>query len=166
VSDGVVGATFFLSNNISVCVISGIKLQSLLAMDEADFTCIYPMPSLLQYKTTSSSHIAGIYCGVAGWTTDEVRTAVISACLPTLRPLMQYSLPLFRSLSSTIKSIEFSGHAGTSSDESYMLSQKERDVFQRLPESTDGQIGARVPAKSKFVSATVMPVDPERGDRF
>jgi len=34
-------------------------------MDEADFTCIYPMPSPLQHKTTSTSHIAGIYCGVA-----------------------------------------------------------------------------------------------------
>lgn len=165
-SDRVIGATFCLSNNISVCVKSGIKLHFLLAMDEADFICIYPMPSPLQHKTTSSSHIAGSYCGVVGWTTDEVRTAVISACLPTLRPLVKYSLPLFTSLSSTIKSCEFSGHAATSSDESYMPSQKERDVFQRLPESTDGHMGARVPAKSKFVSATRMQVDPERGDRF
>jgi len=44
---------------------SGIKLHFLLAMDEADFICIYPMPSPLQYKTTSTSHIAGIYRGVA-----------------------------------------------------------------------------------------------------
>ncbi len=103
---------------------------------------------------------------VSLWTTDEVHTAVISACLPTLRPLVQYSLSVSRSLSSTIKSYEISGHAGTSSDESYMLSQKERDVFQLLPESKDGHRGAREPAKSKFVSAMVMQVGPERGDRF
>lgn len=165
-SDRVIGATFCLSNNISVCVISGIKRHFLLAMDEADFTCIYPIPSPLQHKTTSSSHFAGSYCGVVIWTTADLHTAVISACLPTLRPLVQYTTPIFTSINSTIKSIEFSGHAAKGSDESYMLSHKERDVFQLLPESTDGHTGAREPANSKFVSATVIQVGPERGDRF
>lgn len=47
-----------------------------------------------------------------------------------------------------------------------MLHQKERDVFQRLPESMDEHMEARESAKSKTVGATVVQVDPERGDRF
>jgi hypothetical protein len=125
------------------------------------------IPCPLHYNTKLlAPHISQGSTAVSLWTIDEVHTAVISACLPSLRPLVQYTTPIFTSINSTIKSIEFSGHAATSSDESYMLSQKERDVFQRLSDSTDGHMGAREPAKSKFVSATVMQVDPERGDGF
>ena len=149
-----------LTDSGSVCVLSGIRLKFLLAMDEVDFTCRYIFP-LRRQRHVINSHLVGSYCGVGVWSVVEVNTAVISACLPTLHPLVQHVLPLFTSLGPTIQSFRFSGHAATSSNDTHMLNQKESNVFHRLPDLTDGHMIAPAPAKSKFVNATVKQVDPK-----
>ena len=153
-----------LTDNGSVCVLSGIRLKFLLAMDEVYITCMYNFP-ILRQRHDINSHLVGSYCGVGVWSVVEVNTAVISACLPTLRPLVQHVLPLFTSLGSTIKSFGFSGHATTSSNDTHMLNQKGSNVFHHLPDLTEGHM-APAPGKSKFVNATVKQVDPERGEEY
>ena len=156
-----------LTANGSVCVLNGIRLKFLLAMDGVDITCTYIFP-ILRQRHDINSHLVGSYCGVGMWSDIEVNTAVmvntavISACLPTLCPLV----PLFTSLGSTNKSFGFSGHAATSSNDIHMLNQKENNVFHRLHDLTEGHMMAPAPAESKFVNATVKQVDPERGEEY
>ena len=150
---------------MAACVLSSVRLKFLLAMDEVDSTCMYIFP-LRRQRHVINSHLVRSYCGVEVWSVVKVNTAVISACPPTLRPLVQHVLPLFTSLGSTIKSFRFSGHTATSSNDTHMLSQKESNVFHRLPDLTEGRMMAPAPAKSKFVNATVKQVDPERGEEY
>jgi len=75
------------------------------------------------------------YVGVGLWTAVEIDVAVISACLPTLRPVLGYLIPSFfreiipgtaKDKSSNILSNNFSAHGGTNWSHG--------EEFQRLPE--------------------------------
>ena len=48
---------------------------------------------------------AGGYYNVGTWSLIELDAAIISACLPTLRPLFQSSVPKLRSLATPVKEI-------------------------------------------------------------
>ena len=65
-----------------VCVSSGIRLFFLMGLNQQDFTWNY--------------------CGVNIWSIIEVTMAVISGCLPTLRPVTQAILHYLRTLISSI----------------------------------------------------------------
>ncbi|MCJ1261267.1 hypothetical protein MMC22_001131 [Lobaria immixta] len=117
-----------------VCVVSGVRLYFLLALDQND--------------------ISWSYYGVAVWSVVEVNVAVISACLPTLRPLFQSVGRTLTSFGSSFsgnekrswavgvfKNFKSSGNVSTSS-------LKEGNAFQRLPEYPLGHMPKSKPGDS------------------
>ena len=72
----------------SVCIISGLRLHYLLGMNEDDVTCkACPWLPLMRFDLSLSPDT---YTNEAAWSIVELMTAVICACLPTLRPLFRY----------------------------------------------------------------------------
>ncbi|KAF4625522.1 hypothetical protein G7Y89_g12644 [Cudoniella acicularis] len=74
------------------------------------------------------------YVGVGLWTAIEINVAVISACLPTLQPVLSYIIPSF--LSKVIPSTK-SKVSNAPSKDIYLNTASNRargEEFQRLPE--------------------------------
>ena len=103
----------------------------------------------------------------------EVFTAVTCACLPTLRPVVQYIFSSLHSLiSSTIRS--YSSGLGRSAGESefqdtYILAPKSTTgVFQRLPDPQAASVSPPKPAEAGLgrFKAIKREVDAERGITF
>lgn len=100
---------------------------------------------------------------VAIWSTIEVNTAVISACLPTLRPLAKEALVMFSSLSSTINTFGFSGKSAAGPNQTYPLGLRDRNEFQSLSTSNEEYVAVLESVKADSARVTVEQVDLERG---
>lgn len=132
-----------------VCVASGIRLWSLLAMNLEDLTWSY--------------------FGVSIWTAIEINAAITCACLPTLRPALQYTLPKLISLiSSSLSSSRLRRDVERSeSKDTFVLTPKNTTgVFQRLPgPPVDNQWPLKlVKAKLGHTETASSEVDVERGN--
>ena len=92
-----------------------------------------------------------------------MNTAVVSACLPTLRPLAKEALMMFSSLGSTINTFGFSNRSAAGTNETYLLGPKDRSVFQRLSTSNEEYVAMPESVKADSAKVTVEQVDMERG---
>lgn len=89
--------------------------------------------------------------------------AVISACLPTIRPVLQLGVPIFHSLGLSSKSSRNPALDVTSSN---VLKRKEGDVFHRLPDSPQGSSVPSKPANGTHVNTIGHQIDLEGGDLY
>ena len=81
--------------------------------------------------------MAGSYTGVSIWSMIELFVAVICACLPTLRPIWQYSYTKLNSLFSSSIPSSWLGRGSRSSEskDTFILAPKSTTgIFQRLPD--------------------------------
>ena len=92
-----------------------------------------------------------------------MNTAVISACLPTLRPLAKEAVMMFSSLTSTINTFGFSSKSAAGPSRTYPLGLRDRSEFQSLSTSTEEHVAVLEPEKADSASVTVEHVDLERG---
>ena len=92
-----------------------------------------------------------------------MNTAVMSACLPTLRPLAKEALTMFSSLSSTINTFGFSNRSAAGTNETYLLGPKDQSVFQRLSTSNEEYVATPELVKADSAKVTVEQVDIEQG---
>lgn len=84
-------------------VASVYRFTRLLKAGETDPLCQLPTP--LSYSFVHMSNdCAGDILEVSIWTTVEPSVAIISACLPTLRPLFRAASPLLYNFSSRFRS--------------------------------------------------------------
>ncbi|KAJ5987213.1 hypothetical protein N7451_011578 [Penicillium sp. IBT 35674x] len=105
-------AIFLLGGFVVVC--SCIRLGTQFKVDDPDFTC----KSLqMVFQRNSYSRATGAMNGTVIWTSLEVSFGVISACLPTMRPVVRWALRKFNiSTHDTNKSSQrcfTSSHAST-----------------------------------------------------
>lgn len=103
------------------------------------------------------------YRFVAIWSTIEVHTAVISACLPTLRPLAKEALMMFSSLSSTINTFGFSNKSVAAPNQAYPLGLRNRSEFKSLSTSDEDCVAVLESVKADSARVTVEQVDLDRG---
>lgn len=127
-----------------VCISSGVRLYIVLSMN-------------FNNHADSSWN----YYGVAVWSAAEINTAVISACLPTIRPVLQLGVTVFHSLRLSSKS---SRNPALDATNSNVLKRKEGNVFDHLPDSPQGPNVPSKPAKGKHVKTTCLQVNLEDGD--
>ena len=92
-----------------------------------------------------------------------MNTAVISACLPTLRPLAKETLMMFSSLGSTINTFGFSDKSAAGPNRTYPLGPRDRSEFQSLSTSNEEHVVALELVKAESARVTVEQVDLERG---
>lgn len=92
-----------------------------------------------------------------------MNTAVISACLPTLRPLAKEALMMFSSLSSTIKTFGFISESATGPNRTYPLDLRDRSEFQCLSTLNEEYVVMPGLVKADSDRVTVAQVDLERG---
>ena len=128
-------------------------------MDEADPSCMYPVLSYLSW-VLAVEVLAGTYYGVTVWGAVEVNTAVISACLPTICPVLQLAVPISHSLVSSSKSSRDPALRGTSSN---VLKRMEGNVFHRLPEISQGHNVPSKLAEGIYVNNIGLQTDPDGG---
>lgn len=79
------------------------RFTRLLGAGEIDPLCRLPTP-LYHFSVHTSNDRAGDILEVSIWTTVEPSVAVISACLPTLRPLFRAARPLLYNFNSRFRS--------------------------------------------------------------
>ena len=92
-----------------------------------------------------------------------MNTAVISACLPTLRPLAKEALMMFSSLSSSINTFGFSNKSAIGPNQTYPLGSRDRSKFRSLSTSNEEYVAVLESAKADSARVTVEQVDLERG---
>ena len=92
-----------------------------------------------------------------------MNTAVISACLPTLRPLAKEALMMFSSLSSTINTFGFSNKSVAGPNQTYPLGLRDRSEFKSLSNSNEDCVAVLESVKADSARVTVEQVDLERG---
>lgn len=148
---------------LSVCISSGVRLYIVLSMNfnnHADSSCRYRIRSNSS-RILAVDILVGNYYGVAVWSAAEINTAVISACLPTIRPVLQLGVTVFHSLRLSSKS---SRNPALDATNSNVLKRKEGNVFDHLPDSPQGPNVPSKPAKGKHVKTTCLQVNLEDGD--
>ena len=128
------------------------------------------MLTTLQISVTYS-HRIGSYTGVSIWSSIEMFVAVTCACLPTLRPVWQYSSSKLILLITSAISLSRSGHgAGESkTKDTFVLASKDKAApFQRLPDPHIDNPSPLIPVKAKIghMETANWDLDAERGDLF
>jgi len=76
--------------------------------------------------------------------------AVMSACLPTMRPLLQRTIPKLLSIGSSSFGSKRMGRGLSSAECTYPLRSKESAVPQRVPGPFQGHITISKPAKARY----------------
>ena len=87
----------------------------------------------------------------------------MSACLPTIRPVLQYvfsKLPFRESLRSGSRRLDYESR---SAREAYHLAQRERNVFRPFPDPAC-HVHRPEAIKIKHISVTNRQIDPESGN--
>lgn len=113
----------------------------------------------------------GSYFGVAVWSAVEVNVAVISACLPTLRPLFQSLGRTFTSLGSSFSGNEKRSWAVgvfknmNSFKNSSKATPNEGNTFQRLPEHPLGHVRQSKVGESGDLESILGKSNLEEGNR-
>ena len=93
--------------------------------------------------------LVGTYCDLFIWSAVEINTAVISACLPTIRPVLQLGVTVSHNLLSSSKSSWSSALDATSSN---VLKRKERNIFHHVLDSSQGSNVASKLAKGEHIN--------------
>ena len=150
------------TDHISVCILSGVRLRFLLMLNVKDITCMYSLDHTPGTILDTDSHLDSSQYVIV-WSTVEVHTAVISACLPTLRPLVISAMEVFSSLGPTIKTFGFSSKTATESKDTPIMNRKEPNSFHRLSDSTEEYPLVPGSARARFTSTKMEPSDLESG---
>lgn len=128
----------------SVVVASCVRMNFLLGIDDKDPTCEYFMVSsyVLERYWAADRFWRLIfkldtYYGIGLWTAIELDVATISACLPTLRPMLQYVSASFYSLYSRSSHSKL-GDSRLSSRDAYYKNQRNQGIDEELHHLPNG----------------------------
>ena len=137
----------------SVCVATIVRIICIFEMDLADFTCKYHVSRLETiHRKLRSDALDGFY-DTTIWTTIEISVAIVSACLPTLRPLFQYFSP---KTPQTFSVVGRKFRATPREPDPQKISDWEMSMneFQSLPDNPLGQVYPAEPAQVKTAITT------------
>lgn len=138
-------------NKTSVCFSSGIRLLFLQDMDVRNLTCeasILPIPPI----SSPGLQNIGSYTGTAIWSTVEVNVAVMSACLPTIRPLLRRTIPKLLSIGSFSFGSQKKSGGLVPCEDTYALRSTESRIPQLLPGPSQGHVTIPKSAEVQYVN--------------
>lgn len=158
-----VSGMFLCGGIVVICSI--VRFAFLVTVDNSDFTCKSPFFStqLKSVTATDVSTTTGSYYTIVVWSSAECNLAVLSACVPTMRPILQkiLSTSAFHTILGT--ATHFTTRGGKSSDpsNSYNLSKPSQveSEFERLndspsrlgdPSFNDDNGGSRAPIAAVY----------------
>jgi len=149
------------ADDFSVIIVSILRFVFLLSVNPHDLTC--KLNSWSYLRPWSPYWLpSGSYYGINLWSCVEVNAAVISACLPTLRPLARRLFPA----AFVTRILGSQKRKGLKADETNSChtfrkspSIEHGEEFQRLPDHTSEATPIRYPAKTHSLPTQEPDVD-------
>ncbi|ERF72506.1 hypothetical protein EPUS_09033 [Endocarpon pusillum Z07020] len=116
------------------------------------FVCISSGIRLLFLQDMDVRNLTWSYVGTAFWSVVEVNVAVMSACFPTMRPLLQRTIPKLLSIGSFSFGSQKKGGGLVPCENTHAFRSKDITVPQRVPGPSQGHVTIPKPAEVQYVN--------------